>query len=554
MTRRVRNLSFVGLSTFLLGAVAGAGAEGTQPELNIALDPPIDCWYHSEFPVLGALVSPPSEIVRSRLYFRCSLYPDYYFVDLFDESGTYRGVAPQAEETCPRVHYYVEALSRDFTSTRTEERVADVTSPNECRRRYPAAAWFPGDDPGIMLGSLAGSGLAPGFKSVGIAGFISSTGATIAATAPGGISSGVVAGLAAGGGAAAGIGVLAAGGGSTTTAPQVLAPPPPTTTTAPPTTTTTAAAQAVKACFRIDPPSGNLKVNQVLTIDGRCSEGGANLQFRYDLGDGRIKEGQAFVTVIWPKPGSYTLTLTVTRSPTPFGAAQQDEDSISRQIQVEPEFRPAKAEFTSRAVPPGPCTGEFDGRSSSGDIDSYQWELDVNNELGRGVLAVSGPVVTEDWKRACLSTGGFVTVRLTVLGRDGGSSTIEKRVNIETKGPGLRAGESIESSLVSELLESGGAQGQITLEGGPTRYVSGDTRAHVRYSGRSGRNALEALLVKEAESPVLWRFDFSGARSFVAGSLRVISGQEVARDAYSVVLRFTGSPGERARVEFELEP
>ncbi|MGH9332658.1 MAG: hypothetical protein ACRD21_02785, partial [Vicinamibacteria bacterium] len=114
--------------------LAGVGFAG-QPPPQIALDPSIECWYHSEFPVLAALVTPPDDVVRSRLYFRCSLYPDYYFVDLKDESGAFRGVAPQAEENCPQVHYYVEALSRDFASTRTEERVAQVSSPDECRRR-----------------------------------------------------------------------------------------------------------------------------------------------------------------------------------------------------------------------------------------------------------------------------------------------------------------------------------------------------------------------------------------------------------------------------------
>lgn len=157
-----------------LGASERSGAT-EQLEPSIALDPAIECWYHSQFPVLGAIVLPPEEIVRSRLYFRCSLYPDYYFVDLTTEGGPFHGVAPQAEETCPQVHYYVEALGRDFTSTRTEERVVDVTDENECRRRYPAAAWFQGSEPQMYLGStVAGPNVAPGFRSIGIAGFITS--------------------------------------------------------------------------------------------------------------------------------------------------------------------------------------------------------------------------------------------------------------------------------------------------------------------------------------------------------------------------------------------
>ncbi len=56
--------------------------------------------------MLMALVNPSEEIVNSRLYFRCSLYQDYYFVDLKIEGGAFTAVAPQAEESCPRVHYY----------------------------------------------------------------------------------------------------------------------------------------------------------------------------------------------------------------------------------------------------------------------------------------------------------------------------------------------------------------------------------------------------------------------------------------------------------------
>ena len=155
------------VQTFLLLALIPAGALA-QPIPEINLDPAIECWYHSEFPMLTALVDPSEEIVNSRLYFRCSLYQDYYFVDLKIDGGAFTAVAPQAEESCPRVHYYVEAVTRDFTSARTPERVAEVTSHTECRRRHPAAAYFPGEDPQILLGSTAaGPELAPGFKNLG---------------------------------------------------------------------------------------------------------------------------------------------------------------------------------------------------------------------------------------------------------------------------------------------------------------------------------------------------------------------------------------------------
>jgi hypothetical protein len=550
------------LGFFLVGAILIGTAEAAapaQPGAEITLDPAIECWSHSEFPLLGAQVTPPGEIVRSRLYFRCSLYPDYYFVDLADESGIYRGAAPQAEEACPQVHYYVEALSLDFTSVRTEERVADVASPDECRRRYPGAAWFPGDDPGILLGSTLGStGMAPGFKTIGIAGFISSTGSTVAlSAASGGVSSGMVAGIAAAGGAAAGLGVLAAGSDSTTTtAPIVVPPPPPATTTAPATTTPPPAPSGLVACFTIDPASGRIETNDSLRIDGRCSQGGDNLSFHYDLGDGRTRDGQPFITAAWPNPGIYTLTLTVSRNTTSARGGQALEaDSASREIHVEspPEPPPLLADFTAENADSESCVGRFDGSPSTGDVARYLWELDLDNDFGQGVIQKEGRVVVHDWKSGCFREEGFLRARLTVIGSDGRRHSIAKRVNILGFNPDVLGKSLVESSFATEMLQARGAAGQVVLEGGGGFAVSADEPNRIQFSGRGGRVSIEAVSTA-ATAPFLWRFDFTSARGYVPGSLRTLSGQEVARDAYSLVLRFSGAAFERARFEYRLSP
>ncbi len=547
------------------GLCFAAQATAAQPAAEIALDPAIECWSYSDFPLLGALVTPPEDIVRSRLYFRCSLYPDYYFVDLAVESGAYRGIAPQAEEACPEVHYYVEALGRDFNSVRTEERVANVASPDECRRRFPGAAWFPGENPNIFMGSTLGTtGMAPGFKTVGIAGFISSTGSTVAA-GTGGLSTGAVAGIAAGGGAAAGLGVLATGGNSTTTtAPLVAGPPPPSTTTAPATTTIPPAPSGLVACFTIDPASGRIEVNQSLRIDGRCSQGGDGLTFHYDLGDGRTKDGQAFVTAIWPSPGTYTLTLTVARNQASAGSGQAlEEDSVSREIRVEapaappdppepPAPSPVFADFTARNAKPDVCVGEFNGSPSSGDIVRYLWELDLNKDFGP-VVQKEGLVVTHDWGTACFNFDGFVTARLTVIGRAGNQNSITKQVNILSFTPLTVKRSLIESSFASEMLQGEGSEGQVVIDGGRGFAMSAGAPTRVQFASRRGRVSIEAVATS-ATGPFLWRFDFSSAKGFVPGSLRTVSGQEVARDAYSVVLRFSGGALERARFEYRLEP
>jgi hypothetical protein len=562
-------------AAFLLIASAVLAA-APQPPTAIALDPAIECWPHSQFPLLGAEVTPPEDVVRSRLYFRCSLYPDYWFVDLKPENGAYRGVAPQAEEACPQVHYYVEALERDFTSTRTEERVADVAPSDECRRRNPAAAWFPGDDPNIYLGSTLGAtGMAPGFKTVGIVGFISSTGTTVALST-GGVSGGMIAGIAAAGGAAAGLGIVAGGSDSTTTTPPVSGGPPPATTTVP-VTTTVPAPSGIRACFTIDPPTAQIEVNHALRVDGRCSEGDG-LNYIYDLGDGRTREGQPFITPSWSNPGTYRLTLTVWREtslsalpPHPHGSRSagaalglrapaarpgaREEDMMTREVHViEPTPPPASlvADFIAQGHD-DTCIADFDGSPSKGDIVRYEWALDLDNKLRSGVIQAEGLRVTHDWDSSCYNSDGYLRSRLTVVGRDGSSASIAKNSKLwdYVYNP-LKRG-AVESSFQTEILETRGAKGQVSLEGVAAFPVSSEAPARFRFSTGKKQITLDAVATSAGEA-FLWRFDFTGAPGFVPGSLRTLSGQEVSRDGYSIVLRFSGAEQERARFQYRLEP
>ncbi len=457
------------------------------------------------------------------------------------------------------MHYYVEAVTRDFTSARTPERVAEVTSHTECRRRHPAAAYFPGEDPQILLGSTAaGPELAPGFKNLGVGAFMSATGSITAAGSSGGSSAAVIAGVAAGGGAA-GVGVLVAGGSSDSTTSQPAAitvappppapPPPPTVTVAPP----SPPAQEVKACVRFEPIDAIVDVNELLKIDGRCSEGGDGLTYRYDLGDGRVKEGQAFITVVYLTPGTYKLTLTVAHAATTFiGARRPDEDTITRTVRVRQDL---VADFEAyNVVEPGSCHGEFNALTSLGDITNYRWELDLGGELGLGVIRKSGKIVRHQWDTdECFRREGIMTTRLTVVGPDGATKTVTKQVNIFR---GLRLETTtvptVETSLTTHLMASDRAAAQVILTGGRTQPVSSGAPSMHRYRGTLGRNTVEGVLMASLDEPAMWRFDFSQSAHFVLGSLRLVSGTAVSSDGRSIVVRVTGRPGERVRIEYQL--
>ena len=352
--------------------------------------------------------------------------------------------------------------------------------------------------------------------------------------------------------------MLVAGGStdSTTSQPAAITVAPPTAPPSPPPTGTVAPpsppVQEIKACVRFDPIDAIVDVNELLKIDGRCSEGGDGLTYRYDLGDGRVKEGQAFITVVYRTPGTYKLTLTVARAATTFiGARRPDEDTITRTVRVRQDL---VADFEAFNIEIGSCHGEFNASTSLGDIANYLWELDVREELGLGVIRKSGKIVRHQWDtKECFLREGIMTTRLTVVGPDGATKTVTKQVNIFR---GLRLETTtvptVETSLTTHLMASDGAAAQVILTGGRTQPVSAGTPSMLRYAGTLGRNTVEGVLMAPLDEPAMWRFDFSQSAHFVPGSLRLVSGTAVSSDGRSIVVRVTGRPGERVRIEYQL--
>jgi hypothetical protein len=152
--------------------------------------------------------------------------------------------------------------------------------PGRMRRRLPPLR-IPGEIAYLSRLCPGNQEIAPGFKTVMSRGS-SSTRVRLLA---GGKSTG-------GGGIAArhrrgGFGERA--GIPTTTTMSFL--PPPSTTTAPSTTSIPPAPSGLVACFTLDPANGRVEVNHSLRIDGRCSQGGDGITYRYDLGDGRTRDG-----------------------------------------------------------------------------------------------------------------------------------------------------------------------------------------------------------------------------------------------------------------------
>ena len=110
------------------------------------------------------------------------------------------------------------------------------------------------------------------------------------------------------------------------------------------------------------------------------------------------------------------------------------------------------------------------------------------------------------------------------------------------------------TSFLSVPPFDGHARGFVTLNNVRTFNTNNSTPSNHAAQGRLGENEVEAYLATPTDTPGSWRFDFSGADGFVAGSIKVQSGQIIARDSRSVVFRLSGTPGERVKFTFQLLP
>jgi hypothetical protein len=72
-------------------------------------------------------------------------------------------------------------------------------------------------------------------------------------------------------------------------------------------------------------------------------------------------------------------------------------------------------------------------------------------------------------------------------------------------------------------------------------------------NGRVGTNTIEATLTSAGLVPGTWQLDFSGSEHFVPGSLRIEAGQVMMQASHSLMLRLTGTPGERVSLTFQLQ-
>ncbi len=73
------------------------------------------CIPREEFTRLLARVHPPSSIRAVKLYFRSSLYPEFYFIAMSpNDAGAFEAVMPMPSNETTKVVYYFEAVDVSF--------------------------------------------------------------------------------------------------------------------------------------------------------------------------------------------------------------------------------------------------------------------------------------------------------------------------------------------------------------------------------------------------------------------------------------------------------
>lgn len=538
MTRRwVWLLGAAVLTPWLAGAQS---APSVDVGPSVSLDPEIRCWAHGEHSSVFAAIEPVAPITR--IYFRCSLYPDYYFVDLDLVGDRYTAVLPQAESDCPSVYYYLEAVSGEYTSSRTRERVAEVSEANECRRRDPLVALFTGD-PEIIIGAASALApqMAPGFSAAGVAGFISAAGTT---SAGGGLGTAAIAGI---GGAAAAGGVLVAASGSDEASPDVVGPPAPVVNTPPvagpvpppPPPPQSGEDTTPLACASTEPSPAVIGVGEPIRLDASCSladrvgdSGDHIADYIWDFSDGRRKTGRV-INAVFRRAGSYEIVLTVVDGGTGV-RVQQDSDTIN--VTVEDRV---DACFTTSDVTPGNgCKVKFDGSCSQGNIEEYQWSL--SSLYGSG--SATGRSIVHDF----VSCPMPATVTLKVISESGESASVTRQIMVNYQ---RTASEPPRTSILATVeATEARASARLVSNDGETLSLNQAGSQRVQVSTRGGTNRLAIYPVGAGAASGLVTLDFTSARGLVPGSLRVLEGDVVSIGVQTVVLRLAAP----ARLEYAL--
>jgi hypothetical protein len=494
-----------GLCLFL----ACAARAGAQPTIEHTA---IECIEPGKFAVVLSGIDPVDEVQTAKVYFRSSLYPDFYYVEMTRDADRFVGVLPQVSPETPEVVYYLEAIDSVFESSRSREFLADVDDCDD----DPAAAYYTGSEPGIIVGATTAgsSALPPGFSAIGIVGTITAVG----------VSSGVGGGVGAGVAVAAAVGAAGVAGAVVATSPGESS-----------TTTVVAAQPSTTVATTSVPPSGSPSPSPSTTT------------VTTSITTTTVAPGG---TTTVPGPSTTTVpgpSTTTTSTPTSTTSSSSSTTTTSAP--------PLDAScFTVQVL--GDCKVRLNATCVSPPVDRYDWVLDTQDKFKR-VTVSNGPAVFDHtWSGDDCGDGSTITFSLTVY-RGGSSSSATKSIYVPGNDLKALPEERLLPLKMAAMLElsSSGERGKarIALDGLAVQpVVSSGQPVELRVDAAAGKREVAAVIVGGRGEPGLLRLDLSATLEVVSGSLRATEGNVLTQGPRAVTFRLAGQPGETVRFTFEL--
>lgn len=487
------------------------GQEPEMPALEIE-HTPAPCMDTEEYPLIEAR-APSANVARAlsglAIRFKAETDTGWYETPFRDSSSgtTFRAALPKPLPEAARVMYYFVAGGR-----RSREYLVPVL-----RGGCPGArAAEPGitDDIRVRRTAPDQNEIPTGFNDEGIRSGGSMSGTTL----------GVVAAAAGG----AGVAALVYSGEDLPPPDGGVMPPNP---------------EAIRACFTPD-PIPDIESGETILFDASCTTPATVTTFQWDFGDGTTAQGSNVEHLFTPG-GVYSVTLTAIE-----GARS---DSTSRVVRV---IATPSACFITNPDPPRIGANEsinFNAECSVGDRDGgaaeitrYEWDF------GDGRPGAEGVFVSRQFPEP-----DVYGVRLTVTNADGRQDTNTQFVVVEEVATGSADPTRLKTTQVTVTsaleLPEGRDVPRAQLSINEADSVTTAATQQVSLRARRGENVVEGRVVSGETEPGQWRLDFSRASGFVAGSLRVDTGQVLALDGYSVVFRLPGTPGTLVRFRFRIE-
>lgn len=490
---RVPNMNFWRVVP-LLFLTSGAGSLLAQtPEIQHV---PISCVAPGSYPVIDAIIQPGSDIRTAKVYFRSEQYPKFYYLEMVFEGGTFTTALPKPSLETKHIVYYIEAVDVTFNNSIGDEHVAEV------REGCQAESTPPEEEPALVVGATEAGASAspPGFETVGIVGTITSAGVVSALSSGSGI------------GTAAVVGGVAAAGAGGAVAVAVLAEP---------------SVEESESVAPSETPPALPPASSTPSVPP--SDGGSPQP---------------------PAPTDPSPPEPEPPSPSEPSPSEPEPPSPSEPSPPEPPVpsAPVQACFTG-SFPGGSCNLKLVSSCSSGPIASYRWVIDASPALGGSTVSTEA-TLNRNFPGCA---GETVSVTLTVAdgagGSDSATDTFQLPVSQRADGnPGHLP------ATVTSLLRGDAAGGRVVVNDARLDDTRGNVPFRHEFPGRLGENHIEAVMRAPSPGEALWEFDFSRARHFVPGSLRVQAGSALSLSSHRIVFRLTGAPEERVWFSFELGP